>query len=137
LSLSTCGAFGISCVTPCVIDKIKEALCKPYSKLEVETAPNQMRPHKAPGLEGLNPFFSSNSRILLEMTSLQWSSLYWKGINFPWLKPHFCCPYPQEAPGLTLLFFYSISPCNVIYKLVTKVISNHLQPFLANIVSET
>jgi len=40
---------------------INNLLCAPYTKEEVDRALHQMHPRKAPGPDGMNPFFTKNS----------------------------------------------------------------------------
>ena len=47
----------LSSVCPRVTLDMNETLCQPYTKLEIETALFQMHPHKAPGPDGMNPYF--------------------------------------------------------------------------------
>lgn len=47
------------CIKRYVYDDMNNALYKPYYKLEVKLAVKQMHPHKALGLDGMNPCFFS------------------------------------------------------------------------------
>jgi len=47
----------LECVEPRVIEEMNDVLCTPYFREEVETTLKQMHPHKAPGPDGMNPFF--------------------------------------------------------------------------------
>ncbi|KAJ8450693.1 hypothetical protein Cgig2_021165 [Carnegiea gigantea] len=47
----------LDCIQPKVTDEVNVALCKPYTQEEVDRALMQMHPHKAPGPDGLKPFF--------------------------------------------------------------------------------
>jgi len=45
------------CVPLCVTEAMSNVLCAPYTREELDTALHQMHPHKAPGLDGMNPLF--------------------------------------------------------------------------------
>jgi len=47
----------LDCVTPRVIDAKNNSLCAPYTRDKVDCDLNQMHLHKAPGPDGMNPFF--------------------------------------------------------------------------------
>jgi len=42
---------------PTVTTEANSKLCMPYTREKVDRALAQMHPHKAPGLDGMNPFF--------------------------------------------------------------------------------
>jgi len=50
----------LNCIIPLVINDINDALCMPYSKLEVKNTLKRMHPHKAPCQNGQNSFFFQN-----------------------------------------------------------------------------
>ena len=47
----------LDCITPKVTVEVNAALCKPYTREEVDHAIMRMHPHKAPVPDDLNPFF--------------------------------------------------------------------------------
>jgi len=47
----------LDCVEPKVTEAMNDTLCRSYTMAEVETTLKQMQPHKAPGPDGMNPFF--------------------------------------------------------------------------------
>ena len=47
----------LDCVEPKVTELMNYTLRRPYTSKEIDMALKQMYPHKAPGLDGMNPFF--------------------------------------------------------------------------------
>jgi len=97
-----------------------------------------MHPHKALGLDGLNPFFFQKlwDSIGGEVSAAVISILNGHPIP-PKLNHTFVALIPKK-PKLEHIFeFRPISLCNVVYKLVNKVIANRLKPLLPSIISST
>lgn len=47
-----------ACIPTRVTADLNDSLCRPYTREEVDCALKQMHPHKALGLDGMNPFFN-------------------------------------------------------------------------------
>ena len=113
-------------------------LIEEFTRLEVETALKQMAPLKAPGPDGMPPLFFQH---------------YWDSIGDDVVKAVlFCLNTKDVLPGLNHTFitlipkvkspefiseFRPIALCNVLYKLVSKVLANRLKRVLPQIISET
>ncbi|XP_030963604.1 uncharacterized protein LOC115984727 [Quercus lobata] len=113
-------------------------LIEEFTRLEVETALKQMAPLKAPGPNGMPPIFFQH---------------YWDSIGDDVVKVVlFCLNTSDVLPGLNHTFitlipkvkspeliyeFLPIALCNVLYKLVSKVLANRLKRVLPQIISES
>ena len=112
-------------------------LVRPYSMEEADIAIKQMAPLKAPRPDGMPPLFYQSfwQHIGLEVTEAMLSCLnsntLLKSINHT-----FITLIPKVSNPKNVSEFRPISLCNVIYKIISKVIANHLKPFLNSIVSE-
>jgi len=97
-----------------------------------------MHPHKAPGPDGLNPFFFYKfwDDIGNDVSIVVLSLLHRHPIS-PTLNRTFVTLFPKKQKPESILEFQRISLCNVVHKLVTKVIANRLNPLLPAIISET
>ena len=128
----------LSSVCPRVTANMNEMLCRPYSKLEVETALFQMRPHKAPGPDGMNPYFFQKFWDIIgnEVSAAVLAILDGHPIP-PKLNHTLVALIPKKPQPGFVQDYCPINLCNVIYKLVTKVISNRLKPLLPTIISDT
>ena len=112
-------------------------LLNPYSKDEVDVAIKKMAPLKAPGPDGMPPLFYQSfwqnigSEVSEAVLSCLNSSTLLKSINhtFITLIPKVCNPE-------NVLEFRPIGLCNVLYKIISKVIVSRLKPIPHSIVSE-
>ena len=111
-------------------------LLKPISMQELKGVVNQMALGKAPGLNGFtsNFFYYFWDLIMEEVLEIveesrsKWGVL--KAFNATFLSL-----IPKEKGANNRGKFIPIALCNVIYKIISKVIANHLKPLLPNMIS--
>ena len=120
-----------------VTDDMRADLAKPYMMEEVEFAIKEMAPLKALGPDGMPLLFYQTywSKVgkdisLAVLSSLNSGSLL-KSINHT-----FITLIPKVQNPERVIDFRPINLCDVIYKIVSKVIANRLKPFLNSIISE-
>ena len=127
----------LDAIRPSVSADMNIQLSKPFSREEVDTAIKEMDPIKAPGPDGMPPIFYHS------FWSLLGDDVYNAVLD--------ClnnCKIPKEInhTNITLIpkvkspesitEFRPISLCNVIYKLVSKVLANRFKSVLPFIISE-
>lgn len=111
---------------------------RPYIANEVDRAIKEMAPLKAPGLDGMPPLFYQTywSDVGMDTTQaalpcLNSGSLL-KSINHTFIILIRKVQNPERVNE-----FKPIGLCNVLYKIVSKVIANRLKPLLNTIISDT
>jgi len=125
-------------VVPRVTAEMNESLCKPYTKEEVKVALKQMHPHKAPGPDGLNPYFYQKFWDMVRKDVIAAVLAILNGHAIPPKLNHTWVTLIPKKPKPSLMGeFRPISLCDVRYKLVTKVISNRLKSVLPQVISES
>ena len=106
-------------------------LLKPTSLQEVEIVVHQLKAGKAPGLDGFtsNPFHNFWDIIKLEVWQVVEESrtLRWM---YPGLNATFIALIPKAEESNTPDKYRPIALCNIIYKIVPKVIATRLKPLL-------
>ena len=121
-----------------VSSDMNDGLVKAFTKEEVETTLKQMALLKAPGPDGMPPLFFQH---------------YWDNIGDDIVKAVLFCLNSKEIlpclnhtyitliPKVKSLEFVSefrpIALCNILYKLVSKVLASRLKRVLPQIISET
>ena len=95
-----------------------------------------MAPLRAPGLDGMPPLFFQTfwSDIGLDVSEAVLSCLN-SGTILKSINHTFLTLIPKVKNPETVAQFRPISLCNVIYKILSKVIVNRLKPFLNSIIS--
>ena len=112
-------------------------LVKPYTMEEIDIAIKQMAPLKAPGPDGMPPLFFQTfwqhigPKVSKAVVSCLNSGTLLKSINHT-----FITLIPKVSNPENVSEFRPISLCNVLYKIISKVIANCLKPLLNSIVSE-
>eukprot|EP00253_Pinus_taeda_P036043 PITA_36043 len=112
-------------------------LLKEISMEEVEEAVKSMPNDKAPGLDGFTINFykacwpTIKSEIWEVVEDSRRSGTILKSLNSTFLAL-----IPKEENAHTPEKFRPIALCNVIYKIISKVIENRLKPILPNLISE-
>lgn len=123
-------------IQPRVTADMNQTLLAPYSMDEVKTALFQMHPSKAPGPDGMSPFFFQKywDLVGVEVSAAVISFLTSKDM------PHdlnytnvVLIPKVKEVQQMTEL--RPIALFNVVYKIASKVLANRLKTFLPAIVS--
>ena len=94
-----------------------------------------MHPDKALGPDGMNPFFFPEIQGH-DVSAALLSTLHGHPIP-PTLNITYFTFMPKKAKPESISEFRPISLCNVIYKLITLVIVNHLKPLLPRIILYT
>lgn len=112
-------------------------LNRPVTKEEVNEVIKEMHNGKALGPNGFNvDFFKTcweivKYDILDVVEDSRKSRKVLRAIN-----ESFIALIPKQEKTTTLEIFRSISLCNVVYKIISKVIANRLKPLLPSLVSE-
>jgi len=113
----------LQCIQPRVTDVMNDQLNLLYRKAEIEAALAQMNPYKALGPDKLNAYFFHKHWHLVghEVAAVVLAILNGQDIP-PKLNHVLVALIPKKANPLLMSEFHPISLCNVIYKLVTKVL---------------
>ncbi|KAL9230819.1 hypothetical protein vseg_006119 [Gypsophila vaccaria] len=108
-----------------------------YTNSEIIEALQQMHPLKAPGPDGMNALFYQTHWHLVgpKVSDLVLHVL--RGGRLPEsINRTFIVLIPKKKNPEKVTDFRPISLCNVVYKLISKVLANMLKSFLGDIVSE-
>jgi hypothetical protein len=121
-----------------VTPEMNQKLLAEFTVEEITKALNQMAPTKAPGPDGFSACFYQRN----------WSTIHGEVckailhfLNFGVLDEHINSTYialvPKIGSPVSVSDFRPISLCNVIYKLISKVLANRLKSILPDIISYT
>lgn len=133
LALPSTASQGIS---PILSDEDNSELLCPFTGEEVYSALFSMHPTKAPGPNGMSAlFFQQHWHIVgPEVTSFVLNILH--GSHFPEFLNHtFISLIPKVSNPSKMKDLRPISLCNVLYKIISKVIANRLKVCLRKMVS--
>ena len=121
-----------------VTEEMNAKLTTMYKVEEVELAIKKMAPLKALGSDGMPPLFYQTywTDVGMDISQAVLSCLN-SGSLLKSINHTFITLIPKVKNLEKVYEFRPISLCNVIYKIVNKVIANRLKPFLNNIISET
>ena len=124
-------------IQPLVTKDMNTNLTRDFTKQEVDLALKEMAPLKALGLDGMpSLFFQSFWPLIGDDVS----KAVLDCLNSCHIPKEFNYTYVTLIPKVKNLEkkfeFRPISLCNVIYKLISKILANRLKPLLPSIVSE-
>ena len=112
-------------------------LSSEFTQMEVKQAINQMAPLKAPGLDGMPPFFY---QYYLNLIGDDISNSVLHYLNSATLPDHlnhtFITLIPKKKNPEFASEFRLISLCNVLYKIFSKVLANKFKKIFPNIITE-
>ena len=121
-----------------VTDDMREFLSSEFTVEEVKVALFQMGPTKAPGPDGMNSHFYQkfwhiigNSIVLAVLDFLN------NGNMLPDINHTNIMLIPKVKNSERMSNFRPISLCNVIYKIISKVLANRLKQVLPQIITPT
>uniref|UniRef100_A0A2N9IMR2 Reverse transcriptase domain-containing protein n=1 Tax=Fagus sylvatica TaxID=28930 RepID=A0A2N9IMR2_FAGSY len=123
---------------PIVTQSMNDSLSRDFTAAEAELAISQMAPSTAPGPDGMPPLFYKKfwhivgPDILKAVLSCLNSDQLLKSINQTYITL-----IPKVKSPTRVTEFRPISLCNVLYKIISKVLVNRLKPILPHIISKT
>ena len=129
--------------TPCiqplecsVSDDMNAELVKPFMAEEITNALFQMGPLKAPGPDGLNAcFFQKNWSLMGKEVCDVVLEILNSGVLPHELNLTYVALIPKTHNPTSMTEFRPISLCNVLYKIISKVLANRLKKILHLIIS--
>ena len=123
-------------IKPTVTEEMNRDLIGEFSRDEVEVAVKQMAPLKAPGPDGMPPIFFQKFWNIIgdDVVKAIHSCLNSENI-LPGLNHTFISLIPKVKSPELVIEFRPIALCNVLYKLVSKVLANRLKKILPHVIS--
>lgn len=123
-------------IQPKITEDMNLKLNEPFTMEEIRFALFQMHPDKAPGIDGFSALFYQK---LWDVIKNDVCEEILKFLNDGILDPNINATQiillPKKEKSLTVEDFRPISLCNVIMKLITKVLANRLGEFLPAVIS--
>ena len=120
-----------------VIDEMNESLIREFTGDEVVVALKQIHPNKASGLDGMSAvFFQKHWSIVGNNITNMILNVLNHNIPISELNKTNISLIPKISNPKRMTDFRPISLCNVVYKLISKILANRLKPLLPQIISE-
>ena len=122
-----------SCITP----EMNKSLLENFRAEEIRCAINQMHPTKSPGPDGMSPlFYQKYWDVVGPFVTNSVLQILNSG-RLPYeLNETYICLIPKVQCPQKVTEFRPISLCNVIYKIVSKVLANRLKRILPKVIGE-
>lgn len=118
------------------MNEMNEMLTQVFTKEEVRDVLFQMNPNKALGLDGFPvSFFHSYQSFIGDSVADACLNFLYEGGDLRKINHAQVVLIPKVKVPLRVGDFRPISLCNVIYKIITKVLANWLKPILQEIIS--
>jgi hypothetical protein len=126
--------FSIKCVT----EDMNASLCAPYSREEVKKALFNIGDLKAPGPDGLHAIFYKRYWSLIgeELTNEVMTAISSGAVPEGWNNTNIVLIPKVDNPE-SISQYRPISLCNVLYKVISKVLAARLKAILPEIISPT
>ena len=120
-----------------IIDQLNNNLTKAVNEKEVEKALFSMHPNKAPRPDGMSPlFFQKFWYLIKEDTFKAIQSFFHSGHMLKAVNHTIISLIPKVENPTEIKQFRPISLCNVLYKIISKILSNRLKKVLDNCISK-
>ncbi|GAU34899.1 hypothetical protein TSUD_144300 [Trifolium subterraneum] len=127
----------LSLIAPKVTQEDNERLVAPITREELKEALFQMHPDKAPGPDGFNPAFYQHFWEMCGNDIFEAAKEWLDRGFFPSsLNDTNICLIPKCENPVSMKDMRPISLCNVLYKMVSKLLANRLKMCLEKCVSE-
>ena len=118
--------------------EMQQTLTNEFNEDEIKAALFQMGPTKAPGPDGMNALFYQKFWHIVGDTIV---SAVLEFLNYGHMLPELNHAYivliPKIKNPIKMSDFRPISLCNVIYKIIAKVLANKLKQILPQIIAPT
>ena len=112
-------------------------LSRAFTREEVVSALKQLHPLKSPGSDGMSTlFFQKYWNIVGTNVSNMVLNVLKSGMSLSNINKTNIALVPKTNNPLRMTEFRPISLCNVVYKLVSKTLANHLKTILPYIILE-
>ncbi|XP_062100071.1 uncharacterized protein LOC133805941 [Humulus lupulus] len=127
----------IDCLTPTITQEQNELMVRPIDDDEVKSALFQMHPDKSPGPDGMTPGFYQRFWPIVGSDVVKVVQDFWSTETFDDKLPFTnIVLVPKKKRPLSMLDLRPISLCNVLYKILSKVLANRLKLVIDCIISE-
>ncbi|XP_062089022.1 uncharacterized protein LOC133795584 [Humulus lupulus] len=128
----------VSCITRAITPDQNLALLSPIGEEEVNAAIFQMHPDKSPGPDGMSPGFYQKYWHIVGSDVVNEVRRFWNEEKFADQLPLTnIVLVPKKKSPVSMLDLRPISLCNVLYKIISKVLANRLKQVIDDIISET
>lgn len=123
-------------VEPLVTELMTAALdCDPTED-EIREALFQMHPTKAPGTDGMHAIFFQKFWDIIANDVISLIHQWWRGlVDLTPINKTYVYLIPKVKDPAHLSDFRPISCCNVLYKIISIMMANRLNPFLSDLIS--
>ena len=117
---------------------MNQELVAPFERAEADTALKQMDSLRAPGPDEMPPLFFQHfwSAIGDEVVEAALTCLN-TGLIPPSINRTFITLIPKVISLVRVLDYHPIALCNILYKLISKVLANRLKKILHCVISES
>ena len=111
------------------------SFCSIPSKLEIFQALASLGSSKAPGSDGFTAFFTKKYWSLIKVDVLNWIMNFFNNNCLLRNQNHtFLALIPKSSGSHFANQFRPISLCNIVYKIISKILANRLKPLLAKFI---
>lgn len=120
-----------------VSEEQNENLLLPITIKEVKAVVFAMHPDKSPGLDGLNPVFFQTYWTIMRADVVRFCKNFFSNGAIPeGLNCSLVCLIPKVKNPQQMTELRPISLCNVLMRILSKVMTNKMKPYLQSIISD-